>query len=577
MAKKMNTFRLVQLEISKRHSKSAIDRIFNASNLSLIVIGLIATASTFEIAIRTNTLWAALVTLGIQTVAIAFFFIEPRYDHITTRLLLFSYLVFYVIVMFTQTDGSPFPLYWVFTYILFAFVGSGGAESFLWVTAQFVILFAGIIRHELYYEPKLGMSNIRIFIYAYALVLGFTFLLDYASKLTERRANEQNKLLEEGNARYDVILNSIGDGLIATDARGIVEYVNREAMTLLGISRSDVIGQPFTAVVIAKDENDAPIPHKQRLLTAVLTKGEAMSITQGSKKREQFVKNDGQAFPTGMIVSPVKVVGQLRGAIILFHDMSLEDQIDKTKSEFVSLASHQLRTPLNVVSWYVEKLLSEKKGQLNDKQKDYLKEIGTNNERMIRLVSDLLNVSRVELGRVKIKYEHVDVRKLLQTLLHEIQPIVEQKSLSLQVNIDTTLGGNFEKSDESIVTVIIQNLLSNAIKYTPESGTISVTMTEHSSSVKIPTHISEQYKVSQKGVFISVQDTGIGIPLAEQSKIFSKLFRADNVQSLDVSGTGLGLYVTQSFAEALGGCIWFDSLPGTGTTFTVYLPYESNK
>ena len=241
--------------------------------------------------------------------------------------------------------------------------------------------------------------------------------------------------------------------------------------------------------------------------------------------------------------------------------------MDRAKSEFVSLASHQLRTPLNVVSWYLEKLLSKRKGALNEKQEEYLHEVSTNNDRMIRLVSDLLNVSRVELGRVKLKNEQVDIRPIAKVLIKEIEPLAEQKQINFSNNIQIS-DGIFKQSDESIVTVIVQNLLSNAIKYTPAHGTVTTRLTDSLSSSSFAEKLEDK-----SGVLISVQDSGIGIPKDQQDKIFSKLFRAANVQSLDVSGTGLGLYVTQSFVEALDGMIWFESSEGRGTTFYVFLPY----
>ena len=567
LAQKINTFRLIQLEASQTHSKRKGAKILNISTFLILIISGVATLSTVEIALRTNTLWAALITLGIQSVAVCFFFIEPKYDHITTRLLLFSYLLFYAVVMFTHAGSSPFPLYWVFSYVLFAFVGSGGLESFIWVGGQFVILLGGIAWHQLHYQPKLETTEIRLFIYGYLLVVGFSFLLDHASKLSTSRVSRQGHELEEANARYDVILNSVGDGLIATDEKGIIEFVNREALELLKLDRVDLLGQPFTAVVIAKNAEGEPIPHKDRTITQVLKTGDMLTLNQASKERQRYVCGDGGEFVVGMVVSPVKVIGQVRGAIMLFHDMSVEDQIDRAKSEFVSLASHQLRTPLNVVSWYLEKLLSKRKGTLNEKQEEYLHEVSTNNDRMIRLVSDLLNVSRVELGRVKLKNERVDIRPVAKVLIKEIGPLAEQKDINFSNNVHIT-NGIFAQSDESIVTVVIQNLLSNAIKYTPSHGTVTINLTDNLSESSFASKLE-----GQSGVLISVQDSGIGIPKDQQDKIFSKLFRAVNVQSLDVSGTGLGLYVTQSFVESLGGMIWFESAESKGTTFYVFLPY----
>jgi signal transduction histidine kinase len=556
-ANQLNTFRLLQMEIVTRHPGSAFKKIINVPNISLLLTSLISTVFTLELALHTNTLWAALLTIGMQTIAFAFFFIEPKYDQVVARLLLLSYLIFYFVIMFFHGGIPPFPLYWTFSFVLFAFVGcDSDMESFAWVIAQATIIIVGIIRQQAFSEPKLSSFELRSFAYSYILVIGFSYMLDYAAKLTARRIIGQTHQLEEANAKYDVILNGVGDGLIATDEKGIVEFVNKKASQLLKIPRHDLIGQPLTSVVIAKNEDGELIQHKHRPVTKVLASGEIVTIGQASKDRQYFVRGDNTTMLTGMVVSPVKVMGQIRGAIMLFHDMSVEDQIDKAKSEFVSLASHQLRTPLNVVSWYVEKMLSRKKGDLNDKQTEYLHEIGNNNVRMIRLVSDLLNVSRVDLGRVKIKGEDVALLPLIDELVKEISPLMHKKQIDFTVSKeidDTTLNG----SDNSVVTVIIQNLLSNAMKYTRDNGKVTLLM----SKVNAPT----------EGINISVTDNGVGIPTDQQSKIFSKLFRAQNVQDMDVEGTGLGLYITKSFVDALGGKIWFESnMPGT--TFFVFLP-----
>jgi len=572
LAKKINTFRLIQLEASKSSPNKKVSKYLNVSTLSILAISAVATLSTVEIAIHTNTLWAAIITLGIQAIAVSFFFIEPKYDHLTTRLLLVSYLLFYAVVMFTHSGSSPFPLYWVFSYVLFAFVGAGGLEAFIWIGAQFTILMGGILWHQTHHHPQLDAIEIRVFVYGYVLVAGFSFLLDYASKLSTQRVSRQGHELEEANARYDVILNSVGDGLLATDERGIVEFANKEALRLLKLERSDIIGQPVTAVVIAKDASGATIPHKDRLITKVLRTGEVQMLNQTTKVRQTFVCGDNSEFLVGMVASPVQVMGQIRGAIMLFHDMSVEDQIDKAKSEFVSLASHQLRTPLNVVSWYIEKLLSKRKGPLNEKQEEYLSEVSTNNERMIRLVSDLLNVSRVELGRVKTKNQDVDILVVAESLIKEINPLAEQKNIQFTHSINLQ-NSKLENSDESIVTVIIQNLLSNAIKYTPETGTVDFKLSV-TAPASIPRTSLSSIEENPSGVYITVVDSGVGIPLDQQSKIFTKLYRASNVQSMDVSGTGLGLYVTQSFVETLGGQIWFTSEENKGTTFYAYLPYH---
>jgi signal transduction histidine kinase len=561
-ATQLNTFRLLQMEIVSRHSGSAISKILNVPNLSLVLTSLASTIFTFELALRTNTLWAAFLTIGMQTVAFAFFFIEPKYDQVVARLLLLSYLVFYFVIMFLHGGNPPLPLYWTFSFVLFAFVGcDSNIESFAWIIVQLVIVTTGTVLQQIENAPKLSGFELRSFGYSYVLVVGFSFLLDHATKMTTRKMITQTHDLEEANAKYDVILNGVGDGLITTDEKGIVEFVNKKASHLLRLPRHDLVGQPLTSVVIAQNEDDELVPHKQRSVTQVLATGEVVTIGQASKERQYFVRGDNTTMLVGMVVSPVKVAGHVRGAIMLFHDMSVDDQIDRAKSEFVSLASHQLRTPLNVVSWYVEKMLSRKKGDLTDRQAEYLHEIGTNNTRMIQLVSDLLNVSRVDLGRVKLKGEDVELLQLVDELTKEISPLLDKKNIKFDYSSDT-LSDTLHGSDRSVVMVIIQNLLSNAAKYTRDNGTVSL-------NVKQADH---EANIKTDGVLISVTDNGVGIPVDQQPKIFSKLFRAQNVQDLDVEGTGLGLYITRSFVEALHGKIWFDST-SNGTTFYVYLPY----
>lgn len=576
VAQKTNTFRLIYTEIIRARSVAEARSFLNASSLSVLVLAVLSTVSTVEMAIRTDMLWASFITLGVQTIAVAFFFIEPKLDGITTRLLLLSYLFFYVMILFFGQGESAFPLYWTYSFALFAFVGAGGAESFVWIAFQFVILLGGVLRHKEALYQNGDSYTIRLFIYTYLLVVGLGFVLEHAAKLALQRANAQTKELEKSNARYNVMLDSVGDGLIAVDEHGLVEFVNSQALQLLGYSKEELVGQPLTAVVMAKDQRGEIIPHANRPITKVLRSGKSIVINQASKERHFFIRKDRSEFVTALVCSPVTISGEVRGALQLFHDMSIEEQLDRSKSEFVSLASHQLRTPLNVISWYVEKLLSKKKGDLNIAQSGYLNEVRVNTERMIRLVADLLNVTRVELGRVKLKYEVVDLTTLIPELIKEIAPLLEQKKLTFSSNVVLPNGGTFTNSDQSVVTVIIQNLLSNAVKYTPDFGSITMTASETFSGA-IPNEAKEIVEAHSSGVFISVRDSGIGIPASQQEKIFSKLFRADNVTNLDVSGTGLGLYVTQSFAEALGGTIWFESEESKGSTFSVFIPYIGPK
>ncbi len=228
-------------------------------------------------------------------------------------------------------------------------------------------------------------------------------------------------------------------------------------------------------------------------------------------------------------------------------------RLDKLKTDFVSLASHQLRTPLTAINWYAESLLSESAGGLNEQQKKFLKELYGGSQRMASLMNDLLQVSSLDLGTYTSAVKEVDVGETLKTTIKDLQLDINQKGVTLVTNIDPGLPKM--KLDGQLLTVIFQNLISNSVKYTQKGGQIIV---------------STQYK--KPNLLISVSDNGIGIPSAQQTQIFAKLFRADNAQKLNSSGNGLGLYIVKAMVQRMGGTIWFDSIENEGTNFYVKIP-----
>jgi signal transduction histidine kinase len=239
----------------------------------------------------------------------------------------------------------------------------------------------------------------------------------------------------------------------------------------------------------------------------------------------------------------------------VFRPMEL---IDKAKTEFVSLASHQLRTPLTSIGWYAEMLLAEDAGSINDEQKNYLNEIYKGNQRMVELVNSLLNVSRIDLGTFAIDPEAVNLEMLAQSVAQEQRPQTVAKKITLTLELAQSLPTM--NADPKLLRIILQNLLSNAIKYTPDEGNVTLRINS-----------------KDKKVFIEVADTGYGVPDDQKDKIFTKLFRADNVREKDTEGTGLGLYLVKAIVEETGGSVWFESEQNKGTTFFVTLPIEMHK
>lgn len=385
---------------------------------------------------------------------------------------------------------------------------------------------------------------------------------------SESKSPAQNSI---GTGEQEIILNSIDDGVVKVDGKGVITSVNKAALQLLEARSIDLINVPVGGAIPLKLAGTI-VEQNQYPVYQVITTQRGLKFDQFSRAKYELSVASGKTIRVGLNINPIMSDGQISGAVMLLRDLTEIERMDRAKSEFVSLASHQLRTPLNVVSWYIEKLIAQKKGPLNEKQQEYTKQVYENNKRMIVLVGDLLNASRVDIGKLNLKKETVDLIRLANQLVAEIKIAMDQKNITFNASLPRR-EIVFRDGDISVTTVIIQNLLSNAMKYTNEGGQIDFSISLQPTG----TTLNEQkpFKTTAEGVLINVTDTGVGIPIQQQKKIFGKLFRADNVSDLDVEGTGLGLYVTKSFAEALGGEIWFESEEGKGTSFSVYFPFPT--
>jgi signal transduction histidine kinase len=267
-----------------------------------------------------------------------------------------------------------------------------------------------------------------------------------------------------------------------------------------------------------------------------------------------LVRKDGHKIPVADSAAPIRdAVGNTIGCVVVFHDVTRERQIDKAKTEFVSLASHQLRTPLSTINWYVEMLLSLDVGKLTPKQRQYSEEVYHASQRMVNLVNALLNVSRLELGTISVEPKLVNIITIAKTCLKELSPQILKKKLIVKQKYEKSI--TFVSVDPKLIAIIFQNFLSNSVKYTPNKGKINLTINKEKESL-----------------LISVADNGIGIPVSQQANIFEKLFRADSAKKTDPDGSGLGLYIVKEIIHYIGGKIWFKSSTRKGTTFYASLP-----
>ena len=373
----------------------------------------------------------------------------------------------------------------------------------------------------------------------------------------EKKVMERTKSLEMARAKEEAILLSIGDGLIATDEKGKIILINKTAEALLEKKNKDVLGRLFSETIILEDKKGVSIPSENHPVSMAL-KGNKTSTTNVADTI-YYKRKDGTKFPLAIMVTPVILDNKVIGTIKVFRDITNEQLIDKAKTEFVSLASHQLRTPLSTVNWYSEMLLEGYAGKLNDKQKKYQLEIYHGSQRMVELVNALLDVSRLELGTFTIEPKSTDIIKLTQSVINEQGPQIHIKKLLFSFSGEEI---PFIHTDPKLFRMVVQNLLSNSIKYTPDGGQIDLSI-----SLDGP-----------KNIQLKISDTGYGIPKNQQDRIFTKLFRADNVREKDTDGTGLGLYIVKSVVEHSGGKIWFESpKENSGTTFFITLPIKALK
>ena len=227
---------------------------------------------------------------------------------------------------------------------------------------------------------------------------------------------------------------------------------------------------------------------------------------------------------------------------------------NKIKSEFVSIVSHQLKAPLTGMRWASDVLTSNKIGELNDKQEEYLKDIQESTSRMIRLVNDLLDVSKIESGKMEIRLQDVDLKEIVEISIKELTSFARANNVEFVVDIERGTGKI--KTDPIRIKMVIQNFIDNAIKYTSSKKGVVKVLLENKA----------------KNIYCSVEDNGLGISKVEQARIFDKFFRGSGMAKKQTIGTGLGLYIAKAAIESSGGKIGFKSEKQKGSTFWFTLP-----
>lgn len=353
--------------------------------------------------------------------------------------------------------------------------------------------------------------------------------------------------LEEQRVLAEALFTSIGDGAIATDEFGKITRINPTALHILGFSEREMIGAWFPKKIVSLHEDGEPVSLIDRPITRAFLTGKTIV------EKTYYRKKNGQPIPVSITVSPIMLGGKPVGAIEVFRDITIEFEIDRMKSDFISLASHQLRTPLSAIKTYSHMLIDGYMGEVTGAQKKSLRTIVSAANRMNELISTLLNITRLESGNVSVSLKAVDVVRLAEEVKKEHILSANDKEIKLTLECKSPNLSTIQ-TDTLLFKEVLSNLISNAIKYTPEGGEVEIGV-----------------KNRRYDVLFTVKDTGMGIPKYSQEQIFTKFFRAHNVVRQETSGTGLGLYLVKGLVDALGGKIWFESHEHKGTTFFVAL------
>jgi PAS domain S-box-containing protein len=356
-----------------------------------------------------------------------------------------------------------------------------------------------------------------------------------------KQLEKQQKLLELEKAKTSAIIDSIPNGLLVTSRDGNIFLVNRELEIILGINAENLLGKfiynvlPGVKLINSKNIDNYTSSNNSNI--------SVFNYQSLDKKKNITIENTSK---------PIVLNKNIFGSVYVFRDTTQEQATERAQKEFVSLASHQLRTPITSIKWNAEIIMSN---QGIDKEVSMAaNDIYKESHRMEKLINSLLNLSRIDLGKIKFVSQEINLSEYIESLIKTLQSEIELKNIKIEKDI---LLSEIIKNDPAYIDIIFSNILYNAIKYTNKNGVIKINIEKKSNKI-----------------LLIISDNGIGIPKSQQSQIFSRLFRADNAKTYQPDGNGLGLYVVKKLIDLMKGNIWFESEENQGTKFFLELPID---
>ncbi|WRM18763.1 cell wall metabolism sensor histidine kinase WalK [Lactiplantibacillus plantarum] len=356
------------------------------------------------------------------------------------------------------------------------------------------------------------------------------------------RVEESQESTEAERRRLDSVLSHMSDGVIATDRRGNITIINETASDFMDVTAEKAIGNSILDILKIRDDYS---------LRDLIENQDELMLDFSSNERDLILNAYFSLIQ--------RESGFISGLVCVLHDVTEQQKIDNDRKQFVSNVSHELRTPLTSLRSYIE-ALSDGAWKEPEVAPGFLKVTQEETDRMIRMINELLSLSRMDSGTTRVDMELVNINEMFNYVLDRFDMILKKDDNPAKyytIKREFTKRDLWVEIDTDKFTQVLDNIMNNAIKYSPDGGVVTCRLLE--------TH---------NQVIISISDQGLGIPRADLGHVFDRFFRVDKARSRAQGGTGLGLAISKEVVQMLGGRIWVDSVEGKGSTFYISLPYE---
>lgn len=490
-------------------------------------------------------------TLALIASAVCLGFVKKLGTSFLPSLGVFAILLLTTAGIIWETGGtsSPFIALWALLAFIAPIYGAIG-----WVS---ILVLSGVAGGFIYVHDGALTANSMVVVLASILpVIGGVLVWREQQEATDEAARNAKNLateLSEVATKSEIIINAIGDGVIAIDSKGTIELINPAAQEILGWGKQDALMLHYKSILKLNDENNHELEDAKDPIQAVLNTNQQMRANKLTA-----VTKSGKRINISLVVSPIGDAGA--GVIAVFRDMTKERAEEREQAEFISTASHEMRTPVASIEGYLGLAMNPNTATIDDKARGFIIKAHESAQHLGRLFQDLLDVSKSEDGRMANLPKVVDMTNLTETVTQGLTQKAQEKGLRLFFKPNENEGQKkimpvlYVNQDNDHIREILDNLVENAIKYTPK-GTVSVDI-----------------EGTDDKVIVSVKDSGLGIPAEDIPHLFQKFYRVDNKDRQDIGGTGLGLYLSRRLAEGMQGRLWVESVYGQGSTFFLELP-----